>query len=97
MKLSDNEKNQLKLLYSMGFKFLARDDMGLCAYKEKPRLCISKNPACYFRSWVPTNKYIAFLDNDSFLKVGFDEREPYQITKSFNLSICKSTKKAVAI
>ena len=99
MKLSDIEKSQLKLLYDKGYRFLARDDsFGLCAYKEKPRLCVSQNPACYFRSWLPTNNCeVIFMHDDYFLKVGF-EPYPYKITPKANLVYDRPrTKKAVAV
>lgn len=100
MKLTDIEKTQLKLLYANGYRYLARDDLGLCAYKYKPMLSISKAKDYPFRSWAPQSvkgEFVLFMDNEEFLKVGFTENEPYMITENATLRLCKLSQKAVAV
>lgn len=102
MKLSDIEKTQLKLLYANGYRYLARDEYGLCGYKERPILAISKNADVPFKNWMPeigegSSNCLCFMHNDEFLGVGFDCY--YQITKNATLRACKQnpTQKAVAV
>lgn len=97
MKLSDIEIGQLKLLYDKGFRFICRDDcVGLCAFRVKPRLCVSHNPGIKFRFWSATEG-VLFLHDDYFKGVGFHEIEPYRITKTFKLKLCNPTKKVVNV
>lgn len=100
MKLTDLEKSQLKLLYHNGYRYLARDYYGLCAYRKKPVLYISKAKDYPFRCWSPetiSNEFVCFMHADDFLDVGFHETEPYMITEDAKLKLCKPTKKEPAL
>lgn len=97
MKLSEVEKGQLRLLLANGYKYLARDEvLGLCAYRNKPRLCMSRNPGIKFRFW-SSSEGVLFMHDDYFLGVGFDEVAPYQILENAGLRLCKPTKRAVSV
>lgn len=96
MKLSYIEKGHLKILLNNGYKYIARDDCGIYAFREKPVLHISKIKDYHLRFWKQnSDEPIVFLNNDEFLMVGFTEREPYFITKNATLKLL--TKKAVAV
>lgn len=98
MKLSDIEKGHLKILLNNGYKYVARDDCGVYAFKNKPVLHISRVKEVYLRFWKANlDELIVSLPNNEFLNVGFIETEPYIITENATLKLCKSTKKAVAV
>ena len=98
MKLSELEKSALKILYDCGYRWMTRDEMGLCVFKSKPELHISKDKS--FQFWQPASTEqceYATLYPDKFSQVGYHETEPYKIGEGGTLALCKTTKKAVAV
>lgn len=100
MKLSDIEKGHLKILLNNGYKYVARDECGIYAFKQKPVLHISKARDYSLRFWKQQkiqDAPVVFLNNEEFLLVGF-EPYPYKITPKANLVYDRPrTKKAVAV
>lgn len=101
MKLSDIEKTQLKLLYHNGYRYLARDSIGLCAYIKRPyrlRSLFVKNEMSDWLFSISDYQHIfLILDPDEFQKIGYKDLHPYKITASGNLIFDKPKQKVVAV